>query len=157
MIKLHRCLQKMLRDVIITDDKDNRELYLKRVYEWFNRQQCAIGLLPKNQQEKESDFMNPAKVKAREDALTLKREARRLEAMDDEIHDRNMKEMFYNKSGVTIPYLAPDEDDEQYDRNKPLLGTCSERDECVGVVPARERLKQYKTRHIRRHIPNFGA
>lgn len=39
--------------------------------------------------------MNPAKVKAREDAIALDREARRLEAMDDEIHDRKMKEMFY--------------------------------------------------------------
>jgi len=75
MTKLHRCLQKMLRDVIITDDKDNRELYLKRTYEWFNRQQSAIGLLPRDQLEKEADFMNPVKVKAREDALALKRES----------------------------------------------------------------------------------
>lgn len=36
------------------------------------------------------------------------------------------------------------------------MGECGERSECAGVVPARERLKQYKTKHIRRNIPNFA-
>lgn len=72
--------------------------------------------------------MNPVKVKAREDALALKREEQRLEAMDDELHDRNMKEMFYNKFTI-----------EAGEGN--VLGVCSERSECEGVVPARERLK----------------
>ena len=42
--------------------------------------------------------------------------------MDVDLHDKYMKNMFYQ----------------------------GERDDCEGVVPARERIKQYKTRHIRR-------
>ena len=56
--------------------------------------------------------------------------------MDDDLHDKYMKSMFYSGS-TSIP------DD-------------AERSECPGVIPARERIKQYKTRQIRRHIPNFG-
>jgi hypothetical protein len=66
--------------------------------------------------------MNPHKVKARENAIALEREQKRLEFMDDDLHDKYMKNMFYQ----------------------------GERDDCEGVVPARERIKQYKTRHIRR-------
>ena len=87
--------------------------------------------------------MNPVKVKDREDALALKREEQRLQEMDDELHDRSMKDMFYNKLGDQ--WKLPE-----------ALGECAERSECEGVIPARERLKQYKTRHIRRNIPNFA-
>ena len=45
--KLNYCLKKMLREVINTEDKDNRPFYLKRVYEWYIRTQAYIGLLDK--------------------------------------------------------------------------------------------------------------
>ena len=35
MMQLHKCLKRMLREVVLTDDKANQELYLKRTYEWF--------------------------------------------------------------------------------------------------------------------------
>lgn len=35
--------------------------------------------------------MNPHKVKAREDAIALEREQKRLEFMDDDLHDKYMK------------------------------------------------------------------
>lgn len=44
--------------------------------------------------------------------------------MDDENHDKYMREMFYNE----------------------------ERTEHKGVLPARDRIKQYKTKNIRRNI-----
>ena len=37
MMQLHKCLKRMLREVVLTDDKRNQELYLKRTYEWFMR------------------------------------------------------------------------------------------------------------------------
>jgi hypothetical protein len=63
-------------------------------------------------------------VKAKEEAHAIKVEQKRLEYMDDEQHDRYMREMFYNE----------------------------ERTEHKGVLPARERIKQYKTKSIRRNI-----
>ena len=48
----------------------------------------------------------------------------RLEFMDDEKHDRYMREMFYHE----------------------------ERTEHKGILPARDRIKQYKTKNIRRNI-----
>jgi len=50
----------MLREVIISDDKQNQLYYLKRTYEWFTRQQRALGLIDASQNEKEADFLNPA-------------------------------------------------------------------------------------------------
>lgn len=35
--------------------------------------------------------MNPYKVKAREDAVALERETKRLEFMDNDLHDKYMK------------------------------------------------------------------
>ena len=49
----------MLREVIITDDKQNQQYYLKRTYEWFIKQQRAVGLITAAQDEKEGDFLNP--------------------------------------------------------------------------------------------------
>ena len=60
MIQLNKCLKRMLREVVLSDDKQNQELYLKRTYEWFVKQQQAAGLLPKEQVQKEQDFLNPA-------------------------------------------------------------------------------------------------
>jgi hypothetical protein len=65
MKKLHYCLKKMLHEVINSDDKQNQEYYLKRTYEWFIKQSAAVGLIGKEQIEKEDDLMNPDKVKAR--------------------------------------------------------------------------------------------
>lgn len=45
LCKLHECLKRMLREVIITDDKQNQHHYLKKTYEWYIRQQRAVGLV----------------------------------------------------------------------------------------------------------------
>ena len=45
--KLNYCLKKMLREVINTEDKDNRPFYLKRIYTWYISTQAQIGLLDK--------------------------------------------------------------------------------------------------------------
>lgn len=57
--KLHGCLKRMLREVIITDDKSSQLLYLKKTYAWFVNQQRAVGLINSTQSEKENNFMNP--------------------------------------------------------------------------------------------------
>jgi len=49
MKRLFDCLKRMVREVVLTRDPNNQELYLKRTYEWFIRQQTAVGLLPKDQ------------------------------------------------------------------------------------------------------------
>ena len=51
LVKLHRCLKKMLREVIISDDKANQEYYLKRTYAWFFKTQRATGMLSSTQIE----------------------------------------------------------------------------------------------------------
>lgn len=99
-------------------------LYLKRIYEWFTRKHIAIGLLPKEQVTEAEEFLNPAQVKAKEEERAIEVEKKRLEYMDDENHDRYMREMFYNE----------------------------ERTEHKGILPARDRIKQYKTKNIRRNI-----
>ena len=43
--RLFGCLKNMLREVINSDDKANQEYYLKRTYEWFLKQQIAVGLV----------------------------------------------------------------------------------------------------------------
>lgn len=45
LCKLHECLKRMLREVIITEDKQNQPHYLKKTYEWYIRQQRAVGLV----------------------------------------------------------------------------------------------------------------
>lgn len=112
-MQLHKCLKRMLREVVLTDDKRNQELYLKRTYEWFMRQQQAVGLLAKEQVSKEEDFLNPAQVRAKEAEQAARVEEKRLEIMDDDKHDKMLRAMF------------------EYD----------ERTEHKGIVPARERIK----------------
>ena len=75
--------------------------------------------------QKEEDFLNPAQVRAKEAELAEKIEEKRLEVMDDDKHDRKLRDMF------------------RYD----------ERTEHKGIIPARERIKQYKTKNIRRQLP----
>lgn len=101
-------------------------MYLKRTYEWFMRQQQAVGLLAKEQIAKEEDFLNPAQVRAKEAELAARVEEKRLEIMDDDKHDKMLRAMF------------------EYD----------ERTEHKGIIPARERIKQYKTKTIRRNLPS---
>ena len=43
---------------------------------------------------KEEDFLNPAMVKAKEEEHAAKVEEKRLEIMDDDLHDRYLREMF---------------------------------------------------------------
>lgn len=126
LAKLHNCLKRMLREVIITEDKQNQELYLKKTYEWFVRQQRAVGLISTSQSEKENDFLNPAQVKAKEEELKAKMEEKRLEFMDDEKHEQYMREIF----------------------------EAEERTDHKGILPAKDRIKQYKTKAIRRNIPS---
>ena len=70
--------------------------------------------------------MNPAQVRAKEAELAELVEQERLEVMDDDKHDRMMRDMF-------LDY---------------------ERTEHKGIIPARERIKQYKTKNIRRNLPS---
>ena len=64
-------------------------------------------------------------VRAKEEEQAIVREEKRLEFMDNDAHDKYMRDMFY------------------YD----------ERTEHKGIIPARERIKQYKTKNIRRNLP----
>lgn len=59
MQKLFHCLKKMLREVINSEDRRNQQYYLKKTYEWFLKQQVAVGLVDPDQQLKENDFLNP--------------------------------------------------------------------------------------------------
>ena len=70
--------------------------------------------------------MNPAQVRAKEAELAARVEEKRLEIMDDDKHDKMLRAMF------------------EYD----------ERTEHKGIIPARERIKQYKTKTIRRNLPS---
>lgn len=65
--------------------------------------------------------MNPAQVRAKEAELAEKVEEKRLELMDDDLHDRKLKAMFYSQyeEGTEGP----------------------ERTEHKGIIPARERIK----------------
>lgn len=103
----------MLREVVLTDDKSFQQLFLKRIYEWFIKNHVAIGLFPKEQASEANEFLNPAQVKAKEQEREVEVERKRLEFMDDENHDRYMREMFYNE----------------------------ERTEHKGILPARDRIK----------------
>lgn len=59
LVKLHKCLKVMLREVINSDDKQNQLYYLKRTYEWFMKQQRSVGLISSTDNEREADFLNP--------------------------------------------------------------------------------------------------
>jgi hypothetical protein len=76
--------------------------------------------------QKEEDFLNPAQVRAKEAEQALLVEEKRLEVMDDDKHDRKLRDMFLYE----------------------------ERTEHKGIIPARERIKQYKTKNIRRNLPS---
>lgn len=95
--KLHSCLKRMLREVIITEDKPNQEVYLKKTYEWFMGRQRAVGLISSSQIEKEHNFLNPDQVKAKEEELQAVMEKERLKYMDDEMHEEYMKKIFGEK------------------------------------------------------------
>ena len=66
-------------------------------------------------------------VRAKEEEQAVIREQKRLEFMDNDRHDKYMRDMF----------LYPEE-----------------RTEHKGIIPARERIKQYKTKNIRRNLPS---
>ena len=55
----------MLIEVINSDEKVSQEWYLKRVYDWFLKQQIAVGLVGLEEQSKETDFLNPKQVEER--------------------------------------------------------------------------------------------
>lgn len=67
---------------------------MKTVYEWFVRQQRASGMISQTDIEKEADFLNPGQVKAREEKFEAEREAKRVEFMDDDKHEKYMRENF---------------------------------------------------------------
>ena len=50
---------------------------MKRTYEWFIKQQRAVGLITAAQDEKEGDFLNPMQVKEKELAHARKVEEKR--------------------------------------------------------------------------------
>lgn len=76
--------------------------------------------------DKEKDFLNPAQVRAKEIEYQKEVEKKRLEYMDDEKHERYMRTMFQEE----------------------------ERTEHSGVPPAKDRIKNYKCRSIKRTIPS---
>ena len=93
----------MLREVITTDNKQKQTLYLKRTYEWFIKQERAIGKIDASQDQKEADFLNPAQVLAKEKEDARLVEVKRLEIMDDDKHEEYMKNMFqYPKERTDI-------------------------------------------------------
>lgn len=77
------CLKTMLREVINSDDKNQQVYYLKKTYEWFLKQQTAVGLVDPEQQAKESDFLNPGQVEAKKKAREEEEDAQRLILMDE--------------------------------------------------------------------------
>lgn len=81
--------------------------------------------------QKEEDFLNPAQVRAKEAELAERVEEKRLEVMDDDKHDRKLRDMFLDWGDGRV-----------------------ERTEHKGIIPARERIKQYKTKNIRRNLPS---
>lgn len=116
----------MLREVIVTPDVANQKNYLSKAYAWYVQQQRAQGLISNEDEAKESDFLNPDQVAARQGALALVREEKRLEYMDDERHERYMKEIFANE----------------------------QRTDHRGIIPAKDRIRQYKTRLLKRQAPS---
>jgi hypothetical protein len=125
MKKLHYCLKKMLHEVINSDDKQNQEYYLKRTYEWFIKQSAAVGLIGKEQIEKEDDLMNPDKVKARFEEKEKLIEEKQMELLDEIKRDKEMREMFHME----------------------------ERTEILGILPAKDRIKNYKVKALRKNLP----
>lgn len=104
----------------MTDDKDNQVFYLKRTYEWLMKQLRSLGLINSTETDRENDFLNPTQVKAKADALQKEKDDKRLLYMDEEKNDKFMKEMFIYE----------------------------ERTEHKGVIPAKDRIRQYKTKNI---------
>ena len=84
--RLFHCLKVMLREVINTEDKANQTHYLKKTYEWFLKQQIAVGLVDPDEQAKENDFMNPKMVEAKKQALREKEDAGRMNLLDEVKH-----------------------------------------------------------------------
>lgn len=119
----------MLREVIVTADKGSQLRNLKKTYSWFVDQQRARGLITNEQAAAENDFLNPDIVDKRHAALAAEREKKRAEYMDDEQHERYMKDIFAE----------------------------GERTDHKGIIPAKDRIKQYKTRLIKRQAPGTAA
>lgn len=116
----------MLHEVINSDDKQNQEYYLKRTYEWFIKQSAAVGLIGKEQIEKEDDLMNPDKVKARFEEKEKLIEEKQMELLDEIRRDKEMREMFHME----------------------------ERTEILGILPAKDRIKNYKVKALRKNLPS---
>lgn len=116
----------MLHEVINSDDKQNQEYYLKRTYEWFIKQAAAVGLIGKEQIEKEDDLMNPDKVKARFEEKEKLIEEKQMELLDEIKRDKEMREMFHME----------------------------ERTEILGILPAKDRIKNYKVKALRKNLPS---
>ena len=85
--KLHYCLKKMVREVINSEDKANQQYYLKKTYEWYTKQQCAVGLIDPEQAAKEHDFLNPGLVAEKMSIKKAEEEKKRLDYMDDIKHE----------------------------------------------------------------------
>ena len=101
-------------------EQQNQEFYLKRTYEWLMKQQRSLGLINSTENDREADFLNPAQVQAKLDEIERLRDEKRMAYMDPSKTDKFMKEMFIFE----------------------------ERTDIVGVAPARDRIRQYKTKNI---------
>ena len=67
-------------------------------------------MLSSTQIETETDFLNPAQVEAKEAELEAKREKQRLEFMDDDKHEKYMRELFYEKERTELKGIPPAKD-----------------------------------------------
>jgi hypothetical protein len=83
-------------------------------------------LIGKEQVEKEDDLMNPAKVKARFEEKEKLIEEKQMELLDEIKRDKNMREMFQME----------------------------ERTEILGILPAKDRIKNYKVKALRKNLPS---
>jgi len=107
MERLFFCLNRMLREVISSDDKQNQQYCLKRTYEWFVKQQAAVGLIDAAQHAKEADFLNPGQVEAKKNQLEEAEEAERLILMDDVKHQKYKREMFLDEQRTEHKGILP--------------------------------------------------
>ena len=61
--QLHKCLKKLMFNVIDQRDPFMQETYLKEVYFWFYKKLMSMGALSHEEMQEESKIMNPSKGK----------------------------------------------------------------------------------------------
>jgi len=105
-VVLHKCLKRLLREVVLTKDKQMQLKQLDRTYIWFYRKLETIGAMTAADKDEEELFRNPGKIQEMEARKKARKDERVNKLLDEELNQKKEAGLF-SKGERTIHKEIP--------------------------------------------------